>query len=196
MPVYTKGDQKILYVHVPKTAGTSIQGVFKDNEYVESFFSPNELYHGLCTPQHIHAKLIRKEFDLSEFTYIFSVYRDPVERLISEYTWRCSKGGQRYPSFKYWVELIFDMYEQNNYVNDNHIRPQCEFYFESCKVFDFNNITELGSKLSNDIGLNSSQELSKTNSSKYEYTLTEKCESLIKEFYKKDYEWRENNVLH
>lgn len=197
MPVFTKDDQKILYVHVPKTAGSSVLNLFRDNGYEVSYFDEGSVrpFKGLCGSQHIHAELIEEEFDLSEFSYIFSIYRDPVDRLISEYTWRCSKGGQRYPSLKYWVELIFDLYDQNNYVNDNHIRPQSEFYFEGCDVYDFNNISSLPEKLSEKINLNLSEELGYTNSSKYKYELTDRCKDIIMNFYSSDYDWIKTNKL-
>ena len=192
-----KDDQKILYVHVPKTAGSSVLNLFKDNGYEVSYFDEGSVrpFKGLCGSQHIHAELIKGEFDLSEFSYIFSIYRDPVDRLISEYTWRCSKGGQRYPSLKYWVELIFDLYDQNNYVNDNHIRPQNEFYFESCDVYDFNHVSSLPKKLSEKINLNISEDLGYTNSSKYKYELTDRCKDIIMEFYNSDYNWLKTNSI-
>lgn len=197
MPVFTKNNKKVLYVHVPKTAGSSVLNLFKNNGYEVSYFDEGSVrpFKGLCGSQHIHAELIKEEFDLSEFSYIFSIYRDPVERLISEYTWRCSKGGQRYPSLKYWVELIFDLYDQNNYVNDNHIRPQSEFYFEGCEVYDFKNISSLPEKLSEKIDLNVSKKLSYTNYSTYKYELTERCKNTIIDFYKSDYEWINDNTL-
>ena len=198
MPVFTKENQKILYVHVPKTAGSSVLSLFKENGYEVSYFDEGSKnpYKGLCGAQHIHYNLIKEEFDLKDFTYIFSIYRDPVERIISEYTWRCSKGGQRYPSLKYWVELMFDWYDKNNYINDNHIRPQNEFYFKTCKVFNFDDISNLNKKLSVDIGLDNKFPLKKENTSSYRYNLTQHCESLIKEFYNKDYEWFNSNVLY
>jgi len=197
MPVFTKDDQKILYVHVPKTAGSSVLNLFKDNGYEISYFDEGSVrpFKGLCGSQHIHTELIKEEFDLSEFSYIFSIYRDPVDRLISEYTWRCSKGGQRYPSLKYWVELIFDLYDQDNYVNDNHIRPQNEFYFDECDVYDFNSISSLPKKLSEKINLNISKELGYTNSSKYKYELTDRCKNIIMEFYNSDYNWLNTNSI-
>lgn len=197
MPVFTKDNQKILYVHVPKTAGSSVLELFKENGYEVSYFDEGSIkpYKGLCGSQHIHAELIKQEFNLADFSYIFSIYRDPVERLISEYTWRCSKGGQKYPSFKYWVELIFDLYEQNNYVNDNHIRPQSEFYFDECDVYDFANISTLPKKLSEKIKLKKQKSLQYKNSSDYNYVLTDKCIDNIIKFYKSDYTWASNNKL-
>jgi hypothetical protein len=197
MPVFTKNAIKVLYVHVPRTAGSSVQKYFETNGYEVSYFDEGarNLYKGLCASQHIEAKLILEEFDLSEFQYIFSVFRDPVERLVSEYKWRCSEGGERYPDFPYWVEWIFRCYEENNYVNDNHIRPQHEFYFEECEVFDFNDISNLPQKLSDRIGLELSRELGKENSSSFSFSMDEKCLNHIRDFYKKDYVWRENHIL-
>lgn len=197
MPVFTKDNQKILYVHVPKTAGSSVLKLFEENGYEVSYFDDGSIrpYKGLCGSQHIHAELIKQEFNLSDFSYIFSIYRDPVDRLISEYTWRCSKGGQRYPSFKYWIELIFDLYEQNNYINDNHIRPQNEFYFDECDVYDFEGVSSLPKKLSKKVDLKNVNILKYENSSNYDYVLTEKCKQHIIDFYKKDYKWRSNNTL-
>lgn len=79
----------------------------------------------------IEAKQILEEFDLSEFHYIFSVFRDPVDRLVSEYKWICTEGCEKHPDFPYWVEWIFRCYEENHYVNDNHRRPKRKCYVTS-----------------------------------------------------------------
>ena len=63
MPVFTKGEQKILFVHVPKTAGSSVNKLFVNNGYEMTYFSESsrELHKGLCGPQHMDAKLLKEE---------------------------------------------------------------------------------------------------------------------------------------
>ena len=197
MTVFTKKDQKILYIHVPKTGGTSIHEFFKCNGYEVSYYT--EGYKGLCSPQHLHAELIKKKFDLSEFSYIFSTFRDPIERLISEYVWRSCIFDEINLSLETWIKLIFEHYHyHNNYVNDNHIRPQNEFYFEGLDVYDFNDIQNLESKLRSKLEIDGNIPLGKHNSfnsSRYIHNLTDHCKNLIMKFYRDDYQWIKNNNL-
>jgi len=90
MPVFQKDNKKVLFIHVPKTAGSSVNKLFVNNGYEMSYYSESskDLYNGLCGPQHLDSLLLEDEFqDFSQFEYIFSIFRDPVDRHLSEFTW-------------------------------------------------------------------------------------------------------------
>lgn len=199
MPVFEKDGKRILYIHVPKTAGSSVLDLFDSNGFETSYLSwqAAELYQGLCSPQHIHGELIEREFELSSFDYIFSVFRDPVDRLISEYTWRCASLGERHKDFKSWAYQTLETYNSNPYINDNHIRPQSEFYVMGCEVFDFSTIRSLPNYLTAKIGLDLGESATMTskNSSKYPYKLGWLCKRQIRKFYQADYAWHKENRL-
>ena len=203
MPVFTKGNQRVLFVHVPKTAGSSVNKLFVNNGYERSYYSESskEPYKGLCGPQHMDAELLNGEFDLSEFDYIFSVYRDPIDRHLSEFTWApwglCGQDIYTEDLFDDWCPKIFQAYRQNPYRFDNHIRPQSEFYVDGIDVYDFENIGDLTEKLCDRIGLDKT-DLPYERSSRRDdrdYVIYDTTISVIEEFYKSDYEWAENHTL-
>ena len=201
MPVFEKNGKKILYIHVPKTAGSSILQLFVSSGYTVSYFSDQsvDLFRDLCGPQHIHASLILNEFTLSEFDYIFSVFRDPVERLVSEYKWRCGISGKECKNFGYWVKKALRKYKKNPFIYDNHIRPQSEFYVEGCDVYDFNTIGSLPNYLAENKGLDfkdinlliAVNRSSPGFSCKMDYF----CRRRITGFYKSDYDWLHGSNL-
>jgi hypothetical protein len=65
---------------------------------------------------------------------VFTVVRDPVARMVSEY--RYQRSGRltgpfgrpvRGLGFSAWLRLMFAMADRNPYTHDNHFRPQVEF---------------------------------------------------------------------
>jgi len=203
MPVFTKGEQKILFVHVPKTAGSSVNKLFVNNGYEMTYFSESskELHKGLCGPQHMDAKLLEEEFDLSSFDYIFSIFRDPVDRHLSEFTWApwglMGRNIYTPDRFEEWCPRIFKAYEDSPYRFDNHLRPQHEFYVEGCDVYDYENIDSLTSKLCDKIGLEDT-DMPYERSSRYEdedYSMWHETYELICDFYKGDYQWEKDSQL-
>ena len=203
MPVYTKDDKKVLFIHVPKTAGSSVNKLFIQNGYTMSYYSESskKLHKGLCGPQHIHREVILEEFDIDKFDDVFSIYRDPVDRLLSEYTWAgwglAGQDNYTPDSFEKWCPFIFKAWSREKYRFDNHIRPQCEFYTDNADVYDFDNIGTLGEKLKDKVGLDNI-DLPYERSSRRddrEYVIYENTFEVIKEFYRGDYQWREGANL-
>lgn len=203
MPVFTKDNQRVLFIHVPKTAGSSVNKLFMNNGYERSYYSESsrEPHKGLCGPQHMDAELLEEELDLSSFDYIFSIFRDPIDRHLSEFTWApwglCGRDIYTEDMFDDWCGKIFQAYKQNPYRFDNHIRPQSEFYVDGIDVYDYDNISELTDKLCAKIGLESTT-LPYERSSRRddrEYVIYDSTIDLITEFYKGDYEWRQKSDL-
>ena len=203
MPVFTKDNKKVLFIHVPKTAGSSVNKLFMNNGYERSYYSESssELYDGLCGPQHIESKLLGKEFDLTSFEYIFSIFRDPVDRHLSEFTWApwglMGRNIYTPERFDEWCPRIFKAYQDSPYRMDNHIRPQHEFYVDGCDVYDYENINTLTEKLCDKIGLDN-KEMPYERSSRYDsedYVIYEDTYDCITEFYKGDYQWQKDSVL-
>jgi len=203
MPVFTKDNKKILFIHVPKTAGSSINKLFLNNGYEISYYSESSknLYKGLCGPQHIEAKLIEEEFKNQSFDYVFSIFRNPIDRHLSEFTWApwglMGRDIHTPELFEEWCPKIFKSYIQTPYKFDNHIRPQNEFYLQGIDVYDFDKISKLTQKLCAKIGLEN-KELPYERSSRKddcEYVIYEDTIKLIENFYQGDYEWLQKNKL-
>lgn len=138
MPVFQKNDKKILFIHIPKAGGTSIEHLFKSNGWDMSFFDgggKNSVNNFLkCSPQHMHFNMLKDIMRINSFDYIFTFTRDPIERLKSEYKWR-KKYLNENMNFNDWFDFTFENYKNNSFIHDNHIRPQSEFIGENVNHF-------------------------------------------------------------
>lgn len=160
--------EKILFVHIPKTGGTSIEQFF-DLCHAENFWFDRwdrdreaflEKHRTKCSlpklvyePQHypveVLKELIRGYNDYFKFTFV----RNPYTKLLSEYFWRENK---QYLSphdfdpvhFDFWCELMLSD------LKDSHKEPQVSFLdhtinfvgrFEQFEA-DFNNLLQVLAK--------------------------------------------------
>jgi hypothetical protein len=91
MPLFTKEDTSILFVHVPKCGGTAIENAFRNGGWDISYLNEPKKsgYDEMpCNPQHYHNELIEQRIiPNEEITRTFTVIRNPYTRLISEMLW-------------------------------------------------------------------------------------------------------------
>jgi hypothetical protein len=139
MPVYERGGRRVLFVHIPKTGGTSIEAAFRRAGFAESYLSKSFTPHG-CRPQHLTAADLVEEFPGLPFDYVFAVVRDPAARFGSERVWRAghfAKAGRTIPDFDSFANTWLDRYDARPSAGDNHFRPQVEFLLPQMDVFRF-----------------------------------------------------------
>lgn len=136
MPILRAGSKVVLFVHIPKTGGTSVEKWLRSIGPL-SLYAPkrNELVP--CVPQHFDSNVFEYLFDGSFFDYSFAIVRNPYERIMSEFKYRIGSKRQTLftPSFRRWVRRCFAEYEKNNYLLSNHIRPQTDFLIPGVEVF-------------------------------------------------------------
>ena len=81
-------DRKIAFIHIPKTAGQSIDDLFRfkcDNyHYAGDHHNGHDFSH--CTIKNMQSKI-----DVSNF-FKFSFVRNPFDRLVSEFFFRPKNG--------------------------------------------------------------------------------------------------------
>ena len=77
MPIYTAPDKdlKILFVHIPKCGGGSVELFLRSNGFSQSLYSIDHqiLSTYKCSPQHWHAELLSKVLDIEKFDYVFAI---------------------------------------------------------------------------------------------------------------------------
>ena len=137
MPIYNcqKRRKNLLFLHVPKCGGGSVEKFFRDNGFSEDLRCIDyRLRSYVCSPQHWHAELLAPLINVDAFDGIFSVFRDPVQRIISEYKWKISHPWASL-GIDDWYLCCREAYAGNPYILDNHLRPQIEFLLPSTKVF-------------------------------------------------------------
>lgn len=142
MPIFRIAGKLILFIHIPKTAGTSMEtmlslhpqcrGIHCLEVGMENVF--NAVAH--CSPQHFHAQVLESIFDLRRFDFIFTIVRDPLCRLLSEHTMRIERGDIDRMTFENWYLIAREKRLKDPYLYDNHLRPAYEYLTEQCHVFE------------------------------------------------------------
>lgn len=158
MPILTVGSRRVLYIHVPKTGGTSVERLL--SSYGEVTLRADSSLGLACTPQHFHSAVLRGMFehanrpDSHEFHTVFMTVRDPYERLLSEYRHQRSTNrplprgagrlerlgvrlvtSARVLSFDLWARHALALARRDPFYADNHLRPQAEFSLWNATFF-------------------------------------------------------------
>lgn len=136
MPLFRFGGRILLFVHIPKTGGTSVEAMLKTCGGVEALRHSALIPDLPCTPQHFHAAILTKLVPPALYDFGFTIVRNPYDRLASEYKMRVLER-EKAISFDAWVERMFARYARDPFVRDNHIRPQSEFLFDGLELFRF-----------------------------------------------------------
>lgn len=138
----SKPKKKIMFVHIPKTGGTTVTENIKMSGWpgvpVDRIPVLNPQTKRPISTQHAHAEIYLK---WGPFDSIFTVVRHPIHRFISQMN-QHRKTKTKTPD--YWANHFLDAYEEDPYAYDNHLRPQVEYLcpeiriwrFESATVFD------------------------------------------------------------
>jgi hypothetical protein len=201
MPVFLQDDKHILFVHIPKTGGSTIERLFRDNGYKVGYLDgksgPGAFNHvRKCSPQHMHGRPLNAIFRMSRFDVIFMLVRDPIDRFRSEFLHRTVPGAEINDDvFNDWTAATFSRYAANNFVYDNHIRPQHEFNVTGCVVYRYEDGMEhIRSDLNERYGLGLDADMPTIRQSQAmhgmassEVAVPEQAARRIVEFYHQDY---------
>ena len=140
MPFYTcpRRNLNILFIHIPKCGGGSVEKFLKLNGFLQHLKSIDASFNSVlkCSPQHFHGEILMVLFKEQLLDYSFAIVRHPVARLVSEYKWRICHPLAAL-GFNEWYRVVREEYKTDNYIYDNHLRPQVEFLIPSLKLFRF-----------------------------------------------------------
>lgn len=137
MPVFVNDrDKSVFFAHVPKTAGTYIEDLFKHNGYACSFWEPRPHRIGMtCSPQHYHTQIFEPLFDLDAIDFKFMTVRNPVDRLLSEYRHQFEQTKVTTASLENWLIEIVEKTATNPSCDDNHLRAQADFFHPLFEIY-------------------------------------------------------------
>jgi hypothetical protein len=198
MPVFYRDNITILFIHVPRTGGTSVELFFEKNgfrtAYLDRGQAPETLNHvTTCSPQHMDAAILARIFRLSSFDYVFMTVRDPLKRICSAYKLHAHLDTD-ITAAGIWIRTRLREYADDPYIVDNHIRPQADFWVPGCDVFRLEDGLDAAwvEKLSQRIGFHFP--VSDVDRA-MEYTvepsrlaLDADCIAAVRNFYRQDYE--------
>jgi len=164
MPIFRKNNERVLFVHIPKNAGTTVEYWFCENYWYitnlalyghekqifnESFGINFTFFEGYqaeekTNPQHALPVTWKK---WGEFTSAFAIVRHPLERLRSHVNYkyrslvklgRLNDTANSYAKFleEYLTDAFRRLIKEPTY-QDNHFRPQTDFLAEGVTVLKF-----------------------------------------------------------
>lgn len=140
MPFVEVDGRRILFVHIPRTGGTTVEQWLMRAGSLR-LYSTRKPEYGKCTPQHLRYSDIEALLGENYFSYVFSIVRNPYQRVESEYRLRMSLGDQKV-GFSEWLDRYLSLRNQDAWILDNHLRPQVEFLGDSVELFHFEDTLE------------------------------------------------------
>ena len=120
-------DKKIIFIHIPKNAGESIEKTLNiyNGTKTENIFGIDNSK----VLQHLTANQLKKSyFDNSEWNkyFKFAVIRNPWSKAVSEYNWYLRYGPKI--QFYEWVNTLKTRININNAININEVGHNIEQY--------------------------------------------------------------------
>ncbi|MGN6575380.1 MAG: sulfotransferase family 2 domain-containing protein [Nocardioides sp.] len=199
--MFRRDDKRILFVHVPKTGGTSVERLFKESgwrvTYLDRRVGPeSDNWMRRCSPQHMHAEMLRLMFHLDRFDLVFMTVREPLARFRSEYSMR-HRDDLRTDSelVDAWAERTFRKYQANPFRHDNHVRPQSEFLVPGAVVYKLEDgLDRMVADLRERFGLevastvpHDNARVKKSGLPSEQVQISPETEKRVREFYEADY---------
>lgn len=190
--------RKIIFIHIPKTGGTTIENYMKTIDKPIFYGGYGKLKNIIF--QHLNYKNYIKFFGKEEYNKFikFSIVRNPYDRLISEYYWsKLNIGFKSNKTFDYFLNQVEDIVTNRKYnltIHHNHFIPQYEFICDSNnnivvdKLFKFEEFNEI-LKFLNEKKYNTKKEKNlNVSKNKEKIILNNNQKKKIYELYKKDFE--------
>lgn len=131
MPMFARGGTRCLFIHIPKTGGTSVEHGLRRLGWKESLILHANVHevvrHFKVSPQHYHSDLLDQVVRWEALDRVFTLCRHPFDRLKSEYYWQQRTGLAPAQAPEVWLSSVLERFYQEACAFDNHIRPQVDF---------------------------------------------------------------------
>ena len=205
MPIFTKESLRVLFIHIPKTGGSSVEKIFERRGWKSDLIDKGSIVEPVstnhlrkCSPQHMHGELLRANLRLDRFDYVFTVVRNPIQRFSSEYAFRKSKdlSISNSQDAEEWWQMQKHTLRSDPYSLDNHLRPQHEFPISGTEVFRLEEGLERVARKIADLDSSTNAQLSeeteypavnKSWNSDTPVEISEKLKRELRSFYRKDF---------
>lgn len=130
--------KKFIFVHIPKTAGTSVSRRLGINDTYANFCHTDmkiKINECMCADNHVPAFFLKEmRPDIFEEYYKFTFVRNPYDRVISEFFW-VYKGywKEQFVNFSEKnIKNLFDVWLENYYLD----KPSCRQCTQSWFLLD------------------------------------------------------------
>jgi len=197
---------KIIFIHIPKCAGSSIKGFYFDNIKLDWRVPNYDLLYGWCPKRRLHLQhatpkqLIETELvsieDWNSY-FKFTFIRNPWDRAYSDYLWimkdRNIKGSFKNYIYKDGVFKGVFNDNTNMYYRGDHLLPQTDFVFGDYSL-DFigrfenlkKDIEAINKKINFSKEFNIHKNKSKNRHNHYSLFYTNSNKKLVDNIYKED----------
>ena len=131
MPISHK--HKIIFLHIPKCAGTTIEKFFgMVNPNNLRMFGFEHMVDGiLYSPQHYTSQILKTHKITKKYFndyYKFTLTRNPFDRVISEFFWQQEIGKiKKNKGIKFFGDWFFKFYKK---IDSDHKLPQFKFLYD------------------------------------------------------------------
>jgi len=129
--------RKIIFIHIPKTGGSSIETMLSDNGRYELHY---HCVRNGRSQHHLTAFELKYALGPMYQNYFkFAFIRDPYDKMISEYYW-CKtprtgyRSGQSFDDFLKYVEDVVNNQKYFKYIDNDHFIPQYYYLFHNKKL--------------------------------------------------------------
>ena len=83
MPVFRQDGRAVLFVHVPKAGGSTLERLFAKSGWTTGYRDPKGGVGSMnsvrrCSPQHMHRPMLEQVFRLDRFDAVFMTVREPL----------------------------------------------------------------------------------------------------------------------
>lgn len=142
MPLFRATGRTILFTHIPKSGGSSVEASLENAGLTLSFLDTawwdrERKVTNTSSPQHLLANDMKQLFSDDFFDYKFALIRNPVDRFISAYNFNKNRiGGLSISEFL--NRLHKRKKSKGDYFGrdfDNHFEPAGNFLMESTELF-------------------------------------------------------------
>jgi len=186
---------KLLFIHIPKTAGTTINyqfGLFETPNRDRLYYFDNNIEWDHATAEMLKEKIPEQYEKCEKFT----VVRHPCDRIVSEYCFKQQSSDKRFvnpdnmsfDTFITTLEKKFDEIQTCPHSLISHFIPQHKFVNSDVKVFHYENIDLCFDYLQKNYSfefINKKFMVSQRN--KYQYYFNKKTYEIILNLYKEDF---------
>lgn len=135
MPLLQHQDRSVFFIHIPKTGGSSLYeaNLRRQDVTIEVWDRQGTP----CTPQHYEIKLLEERWPAYREHSPFTIVRDPWSRTCSEFQW--ANRNPQWAAMDEWLDAKLRAYLKGSdqYILDNHLRPQREFVGDHVQIFAF-----------------------------------------------------------